>query len=106
METDDLLVATQLLENDALFPQNSLANPGGQLAPDVLHRRIADRVAYLLAEDFSQLMASLYQIDVAEELVAEAFRLPTREAIVDQLATYIIARELHKAQTRAERRFS
>lgn len=106
MNSEDLNVATKMLELDSLFPENSVSSLNTALSPDELHRKIAERVGQLLSEDFSKLMASLYQIDVAEELVAEAFRQPNPAAISNHLATLIIAREVHKAQTRGQRRFS
>jgi hypothetical protein len=74
--------------------------------PEALLQQVRARVAWLLDNDFQQLMASLYQIDVAEELVAAAFRLPTPSEVAGQLAQLIVSRELKKAETRAERQFS
>ena len=106
MEAELLELATEIVHSEFLRSTSDSEAPVTLTTPETLHRIVAERVYALMQTDFSKLMASLYQIDVDEGLVGEAFRLPSELLAASELATLIIAREVRKAESRAQGRFS
>jgi hypothetical protein len=103
MEAIQVDIAAEMLYQEFLPATGDCIAP---LTPETLHQIVTNRVAFLLDNDFARLMSSLYQIDVAEDLVKEAFSEHVHGEIPGRLATLIIDREMTKARSRAERRFT
>lgn len=103
MEAIQVDIAAEMLYQEFLPATADCIAP---LTPETLHQIVTNRVAFLLDNDFTRLMSSLYQIDVAEDLVKAAFAEHAHMDIPARLATLIIDRELTKARTRAERKFA
>lgn len=103
MESRQVDMAAAMLHEEFLPVTGDYIAP---LTPETLHRLVTDRVAYLLENDFNRLMSSLYLIDVPEHAVQSAFAQFRHVEIPAELATLIIDREMRKAQTRAEHRFT
>lgn len=81
----------QIFETDEVFEYKNL---------DELQHRVEKMVLYLLRKDLNRLLHILYRVDVEEQQVKKAMRVPSEEEVASLLAHLIIKRELQKAQTR------
>jgi len=106
MENVDLGMATQMLRCEFLTSGSSCDEASVPASIESLQQVVADRVRHLLNDDLHKLMSSLYQIDVAEEQVEAAFQLNSRDETAWYIAGLIIEREMRKARSRADQRFS
>ena len=61
---------------------------------------LAEKIEYMLRNDFSGLMQALYRVDVAESVTARAFQAPTLAETARQLARAVVERQLQKLETR------
>lgn len=69
-----------------------------------VHRFVAAHVARLLDQNPAMLMSILYRIDVPEHSVQAVMRHARHEAIPEELAKLIVARQLEKMEMRRRRR--
>src|ERR1043166_5687291 len=103
MLTAQFDLVAKMVERDLLSDEGDYLGP---VTPETLHYLVTERVAYLLEHNFYQLMTSLYQIDVPEEEVQQAFASNSRASVPAHLATLIIQREVQKAESRSQSRYS
>jgi hypothetical protein len=103
MHADELDLASEMLNTEFLCGADRAQ---AVLAPPTLETLqfvVADHVRFLMENDFARLLACLYQIDVAEEMVLQAFQMESRKETAWQLAALILQRELTKAHSRRTR---
>lgn len=67
---------------------------------EMLHKKLTERITYLLLHDMEKLLQLFYRIDVAEKDVKRVFAQHDPKLIAPQLAELVMRRELKKAETR------
>ncbi len=65
-----------------------------------LHREIAARINYLVANDFSLLISILYRLDISEKKLKQLLSEEKQTAAGGIIATMIIERQIQKIEAR------
>lgn len=95
MDNDDAIteVADELLKFQLILP-------GQRYSYTQLHKELAERLNYLITNDFSLLISVLYRVDISEKKLEQLLRQSNDTTAGDIIAEMIIERQLQKIASR------
>lgn len=99
LNTELLHHTSLLVQKDFYFEdlKDTLPADSGS-AFETMKKQLAQRIAYMMDDDFETLMQIFYRIDLNERAVHDAIHLADVPA--EKLAELVIEREIQKAKTR------